>query len=70
LDLYTKVVLTVIAITLSVIAARDVGIPAFAQTITKVEVCGQEVNARAPYTVSCAELLTDNDGVRRLIVTR
>jgi hypothetical protein len=70
LDLYTKVVLTVIAITLSVIAARDVGVPAFAQTITKVEICGQEANPRAPYAVSCAQLLSDNDGIRRLIVTR
>ena len=73
LDVYTKTVLTVIAVALSVIAIRDVGdviSPAFAQRITQVEICGQEVNPNAPSAVSCAEMLTDHDGIRRLLVTR
>ena len=69
LDIYTKLLFTVIAVALSVIAIRDVGVPAFAQRITQVELCGQELNPRLP-RVSCAEFLTDNDGVRRLVITR
>jgi hypothetical protein len=70
LDLYTKVVLTVIAVALSVIALRNIGVPAFAQSITQVELCGQEVNPNAQRLVSCVQFLTDHDGVRRLLVTR
>ncbi len=70
LDIYTKVVMTVIAVALSVIAVRDMGFPAFAQGITPVEICGQEINRKAPTSISCAEVLTDYDGTRRLIVTR
>jgi hypothetical protein len=71
LDIYTKVVLTVIAVALSAIAIENVSAGAFAQTITaQVELCGQELNPAARRPVGCAEILTGNDGVRRLVVTR
>src|SRR6476660_7071581 len=46
MDIYTKVVLTVIAIALSIIALREAGVPAFAQSSAPVRVviCGAEAN--------------------------
>ena len=71
LDVYTKVVFTVIAVALSAIAIENVGAGAFAQSITaQVELCGQELNPNFRRPVSCAEILTGNDGVRRLVVAR
>jgi len=71
LDTYTKVVFTVIAVALSAIAIENVGAGASAQVITaQVELCGQELNPAARRPVSCAEILSGNDGVRRLVVTR
>jgi hypothetical protein len=70
LDIYTKVVFTVIAVALSAIAIENVGAGAFAQGITQVELCGQELNPSVRRPVSCAEILTGNDGVRRLVITR
>jgi hypothetical protein len=70
LDKYTKVVLTVIAVALCVIAFENFPIPAFAQSFNRVELCGQELNRGASASISCAMFLTDNDGVRRLVVTR
>jgi hypothetical protein len=68
--MYNKAMLTVIALALSVIAIREVGVPAFGQKVIQVEICGQEVNRGVGTSVSCAEMLTDHDGVRRLIVTK
>ena len=70
MDTYTKIVLTAIALALWLIVARDIAVPAFAQRIIQVELCGQEVNPKTQRTISCAEMLTDNDGIRRLVVTR
>jgi hypothetical protein len=70
LDIYTKVVCTVIAVALSAIAIENVGADAVAQRFTQVELCGQELNPRAQRSISCAEVLTGNDGVRRLVITQ
>jgi hypothetical protein len=72
LDIYTKVVLTVIAVALSVIALRNGGIPAFGQSsgIVRVVICGADANPRAAGQVGCAQILTDQTGIGRLIVTR
>jgi hypothetical protein len=72
LDTYSKVVLTVIAIALSVIALREAGVPALAQSggIVRVVVCGEEANARVPNQLGCAKIFTDERGFGRLLVTR
>ena len=71
-DIYTKLVLTIIAVALSVIALRDVGVPAFAQSSGPVQevICGAETNPRAFGQLGCARILTDNTGVGRLLVTQ
>ena len=69
LDIYTKVVLTIIAVALSVIALRNVGVPAIAQ-VDRVVICGAEANSRAGNQLGCASVLTDERGVGRLIVTQ
>jgi hypothetical protein len=69
LDVYTKVVLTLIALALSVIALRAAGVPALAQSsgIVRVVICGTEV--RSPNQLGCAGVLTDQRGIGRLVVT-
>ena len=69
LDIYTKVVLTLIAVALSVIALRG-AVPALAQSsgIVRVVICGTEVNS--PNQLGCAGVLTDERGIGRLVVTR
>jgi len=51
MDIYTKVVLTIIAIALSIIALREAGVPAFAQSSAPVRVviCGTEANPNAAH---------------------
>lgn len=56
MDIYTKAVLTVIAIALAIIASKDVGIlPANAQSpqFTRVEICGQNALSGDP---QCAKI--------------
>jgi hypothetical protein len=68
-DFYTKAVLTGIAVALAVIALREGGVQAFAQSSAPVRViiCGAE--ARAPNQLGCAKVLTDHSGVGRSLVT-
>jgi len=40
MDIYTKVVLTIIAVALFIIALREAGVPALAQSNTRIFVCG------------------------------
>jgi hypothetical protein len=71
MDIYTKVVLTIIAVALSIIALREAGVPALAQSSAPVRVviCGAEANSRANDQLSCARILTDRQGgVGRLLV--
>jgi hypothetical protein len=72
MDIYTKLVLTIIAIALSAIALRGAGIPALAQSSGPVQVmiCGAETNPRAAGQLGCARILTDNNGIGRLLVTQ
>jgi hypothetical protein len=69
LDLYTKAVLTVIAIALSVIAFRAAGLTAVAQQggLVRVQICGREANPRAGNPLTCASILTDGRGVGHLV---
>jgi len=71
-DSYTKIVLTIIAVALSVIALRDAGGPAIAQSsgIARVVICGNEANSRANNSVGCASILTDERGIGRLVVAQ
>jgi hypothetical protein len=72
MDIYTKGVLTIIAVALSVIAFRGAGVPALAQSSgpVRVVICGAEANPRAFDQLGCARILTDNTGIGRLLVTQ
>ena len=72
MDIYTKVVLTIIAVALSAIAVREAGVPAFAQSSepVRVVICGAETNPKAFNQLSCVRILTDNNGIGRLLITQ
>jgi len=69
MDIYTKGVLTIIAVALSVIALRDTGVPAFAQSggFTRVVICGAEASPKVEGQWGCASIRTDERGVGRLV---
>jgi hypothetical protein len=71
-DSYTKIVLTIIAVALSVIALRDAGGPAIAQSsgLARVVICGAEANPRANSQLGCASVLTDERGIGRLVIAQ
>jgi hypothetical protein len=72
MDIYSKIVLTIIAAALSVVALRAAGVPALAQSSQpiRVVICGADANPRAAGQLGCAQILTDNNGLGRLIVTQ
>jgi hypothetical protein len=72
MDIYTKVVLTIIAVALSVIALREAGVPALAQSSnpTRVIICGADANPRFSGQLGCARVLTDNNGIGRLLIAQ
>jgi hypothetical protein len=72
MDIYTKVVLTIIAVALSIIALRGSGVPALGQSsaLTRIVICGAEANPRASNQLGCARVLTDNNGIGRLLITQ
>jgi hypothetical protein len=72
MDIYTKVVLTIIAVALSIMALREAGVPALAQSsaLTRIVVCGAEANPRAYGQLGCASVLTDNNGLGRLLIAQ
>jgi hypothetical protein len=71
MDIYTKVVLTIIAVALSIIALREAGVPALAQSsaLTRIVICGPEANHSAHSQLGCARVFTDNRGVGRLLTS-
>jgi hypothetical protein len=72
MDIYTKAVLTIIAVALSIIALREAGVPALAQSSAPVRVviCGAEANPKASGQFNCARVLTRNHDVSRLLVAQ
>jgi hypothetical protein len=72
MDIYTKVVLTIIAVALSVIALREAGIPALAQSsaLTRIVLCGADANPNRYGQLGCASVLTDNKGIGRLVIAQ
>ena len=72
LDIYTKVVLTIIAVALSIIALREAGVPALGQesALTRIVICGAEASPKYYGQVGCASVLTDNNGIGRLVMTQ
>jgi hypothetical protein len=56
MDTYTKAVLTVIAVALSIIALKDADVPALAQSseIARVVICGAEANPGTGNQWGCA----------------
>ena len=70
MDIYTKVVLSIIAVALSIIALREAGVPALAQSSnpTAVVICGAEANPRFSGQLGCARVFTDNSGIGRLLI--
>jgi hypothetical protein len=72
MDIYTKVVLTIIAAALSIIALREVGVPALAQSspLTRIVICGADANPRFSGQLGCARVLTDNNGLGRLLIAQ
>jgi hypothetical protein len=72
MDMYSKCVLTVIALALSVIALQGAGVvPAWAQQQQqpmKVIICGGREDSMAHYY--CADVVEDNAGQRALAVKR
>jgi hypothetical protein len=72
MDIYTKVVLTIIAVALSIIAIREAGVPALAQSgaLTRIVICGADANPRLSGQLGCARVLTDNNGLGRLLVAQ
>jgi len=71
MDVYTKVVLTIIAVALSIIALREAGVPALAQSsaLVRVVICGADANPNAGQ-FGCARILTSNQGVGRLLIAQ
>lgn len=72
MDIYTKVVLTVIAVALSIIALREAGVPALAQSsaLTRIVLCGADANPKLYGQLGCASVLTDNNGIGRLVIAQ
>jgi hypothetical protein len=72
MDIYTKVVLTIIAVALSTIALREAGVPALAQSssFTRIVLCGADANPKNYGRLGCASVLTDNNGIGRLVITQ
>jgi hypothetical protein len=72
MDIYTKVVLTIIAVALSIIALREAGVPALAQSsaFTRIVLCGAEANPKNYGQLGCASVLTDNNGIGRLVIAQ
>ena len=66
MDVYSKVVLTIIAIALSVIALREAGVPAFAQSSAPVRVviCGASKSQR--WSVRLCSNTHEQSGCRSL----
>jgi hypothetical protein len=71
MDIYTKVVLTIIAVALSESRLEKLGLqPLHSRVPTPAVICGADANPRFSGQLGCARVFTDNNGIGRLLIAQ